>query len=107
MEQLRIALIGCGGRSRAHQKSFEQMDYVKVVAVADPLEECRKDAAERFGVDPARVYVDHTELLNHESADTIDAAVIAVEPTAHVEMEARLIDMGVPFLVEKPYCINM
>ena len=107
MEQLRIALIGCGGRSKAHQKSFEQMDCVQIVAVADPVEERRNEAAERFSVDPARVYADHTALLDNESKETVDAIVIAVEPTAHVEMETRIIDMGIPFLVEKPYCIDL
>ncbi len=107
MEQLRIALIGCGGRSKAHQNSFEQMDCVKIVAVADPIEARRNEAAERFGVDPARVYADHTALLDNESKETVDAIVIAVEPTAHVEMETRIIDMEIPFLVEKPYCIDL
>ena len=107
MEQLRIALIGCGGRSKAHQKSFEQMPYVKVVAAADPVEARRNETAERFGIAPERVYADHTVLLDNESKETVDAIVIAVEPTAHVEMESRIVDMGIPFLVEKPYCIDM
>ena len=107
MDQLRIALIGCGGRSRAHQNSFAQMDYVKVVAVADPIEERRQDAAQRFQVAPERVYENHTALLDNESKETVDAIVIAVEPTAHVDMEERIVDMGIPFLVEKPYCIDL
>lgn len=100
MKKLRIALIGCGGRSGAHQKSFLQMDNVEIVAVADPIEERRNAAAAKFGC--KRIYRDHTELLDGESADTVDAAVVAVEPTAHDNIELRLIDMGIPFLVEKP-----
>lgn len=100
MEKLRIALIGCGGRSGAHQKSFLQMDNVEIVAVADPIEERRNATAAKFGC--TRIYKNHTELLDNESADTFDAAVVAVEPTAHDNIELRLIDMGIPFLVEKP-----
>lgn len=100
MEKVRVALIGCGGRSGAHQASFEKMDYVEVVAVADPVESRRNAAAKRFGC--TRIYKDHTELYDNESADTIDAVVIAIEPTAHTDTELRAIEMGIPFLVEKP-----
>lgn len=100
MDKVRVALIGCGGRSGAHQNSFAQMDYVEVVAVADPIEERRNSVAKRFGC--KRIYKDHTELYDNESADTIDAIVIAIEPTAHTDTETRAIEMGIPFLVEKP-----
>ena len=49
MEKIRLGLIGCGGRMQAHIHSFEQMDNVAVVAVADPVEQRRTAAAERFG----------------------------------------------------------
>lgn len=100
MDKVRVALIGCGGRSGAHQESFEKMDYVEVVAVADPVESRRNAAAKRFGC--TRIYKDHTELYDNESADTIDAVVIAIEPTAHTDTELRAVEMGIPFLVEKP-----
>ena len=54
MEKIRLGLIGCGGRMQAHIHSFEQMDNVAVVAVADPVEQRRNAAAERFGCSPDR-----------------------------------------------------
>ncbi|MBE6931191.1 MAG: Gfo/Idh/MocA family oxidoreductase [Ruminococcaceae bacterium] len=105
MDKVRVALIGCGGRSGAHQNSFEKMDYVEVVAVADPVEERRLAAAKRFGC--TRIYKDHTELYDNESAETIDAVVIAIEPTAHTDTETRAIEMGIPFLVEKPFTMDL
>lgn len=101
MKKLKVALIGCGGRSRAHQSSFLQMtDSVEVVAVADPIEEKRVFTASRF--DCKRLYKDHKEFFENESADTVDAIIIAVEPTAHDDIELRAIEAGIPFLVEKP-----
>lgn len=100
MKKIRLGLIGCGGRSKAHRKSFELMDYVEIAAVADPIEERRLEAAQQFGC--TRIYKDHNELYDNESADTLDAVIICVEPTAHNGTETRAIELGIPFLVEKP-----
>ena len=105
MNQVRVGLIGCGGRSNAHRQSFLKMDDVKVVAVADPIEERRLAAANQFGC--TRIYHDYTELYNNESKETLDAVVICIEPTAHDSSETRAVEMGIPFLVEKPVTMDL
>lgn len=100
MEKVRIGLIGCGGRSKAHRGPISKLDYVEVVAVADPVEERRNEAAEQFGA--KRIYKDFTELFDNESAETLDALIICIEPTAHKDCEYRAIEKGIPFIVEKP-----
>ena len=105
MEKIRIGLIGCGGRSTAHRHSFAQMDNVQVVAVADPVEARRAEASRQFG--GARMYRDDAEFYARESRDTVDAVVICVEPTAHAISEERAIDLGIPFLVEKPMTLDL
>ena len=105
MTKLRVGLIGCGGRAGAHMEALEQMEDVIVAAVADPVEERRTAAGKRFGCD--RIYKDHSDLYDHESADTLDAVIISIEPTAHTDSETRAIDMGIPFLVEKPMTMDM
>lgn len=105
MKKLKVGLIGCGGRMGAHMQALEQMDDVVVAAVADPVEERRAAAGKRFGTD--HIYRDHTELYNNESRDTLDAVMISIEPTAHTDSETRAIDMGIPFLVEKPMTLDL
>ncbi|MBQ6824285.1 MAG: Gfo/Idh/MocA family oxidoreductase [Clostridia bacterium] len=105
MDKLRIGLIGCGGRMKGHIKALLEMDDITVVAVADPIEERRVAAAEQFGC--TRLYDGYTALLDHESKETLDALLIAIEPTAHGDCELRAIDMGIPFLVEKPMTVDM
>lgn len=106
MEKIRVGFIGCGGRAGAHMNSFLQMtDEVEVVAVADPIEARRNAAAEKFGC--KRIYKDHTELYDNESKETLDALIIAVEPTAHTDTELRAIEKGIPFLIEKPVHIDL
>lgn len=105
MRKIKVGLIGCGGRAGAHMNSFLQMGDVEVVAVADPVEERRCAAAERFSC--KGIYKDHTELYDSESKETLDAVVISVEPTAHTDTETRAIQMGIPFLVEKPMTLDL
>lgn len=105
MEKIRLGLIGCGGRAGAHMHSFEQMADVEVVAVADPVAERREAAAKRFGCQ--RMYPDHRELYAHESRETLDAVVIAIEPTAHIGVEEGAIDLNLPFIVEKPMTLDL
>ena len=105
MDKVRLGLIGCGGRMGAHMNCFEQMDNVEIVAVCDPIPERREAAAKRFGA--KRMYADHNELFANEDKTTLDALYIAVEPTAHVNLEEQAIDKGIPFLVEKPMALDV
>lgn len=105
MKKVRLGLIGCGGRMGAHMKCFEQMDNVEIVAVCDPIEARREAAAKRFGAE--RMYADHNAFFAAEDKTTVDAIYIAVEPTAHVNLEEQAIDKGIPFLVEKPMALDV
>ena len=105
MKKIRVGLIGCGGRQGSHIDAFSHMDDVEIVAVADPVEERRNAAAKKTGAQ--RVYANHSELYDHENADTLDALFIAIEPTAHTDTETRAIDLGIPFLVEKPMTLHL
>ena len=100
MKKLRLGIIGCGARSKAHTSGFVTMENVEVAAVADPIRERAEAVARIFGCE--NIYRDHNELLDNAQG-RIDALCIFVDPTAHDEgMELRAIEMGIPFLVEKP-----
>lgn len=104
MEKIRLGLIGCGGRAKAHMKTWVKSEDVVVVAVADPVEERRAAAAQMFGCEG--VYANHTELYD-ACGKELDAVVICVEPTAHADIELRAIELGIPFLVEKPMTLDL
>jgi len=105
MKKLRVALIGCGGRQQCHIAPLLEMEDVEIVAIAEPIDERREAAAKRTGA--KRIYKNHTELYDNESAETLDAIFIAIEPTAHTDTETRAIEMGIPFLVEKPMTLDL
>ena len=105
MDKVRLGIIGCGGIMQGfHAKHLVEFDDIEVVAVADPIEERRDAVASLFGAQ--RKYKNHTELYDHESAATLDAVYICVEPTAHTDTELRAIDLGLPFFVEKPMTLD-
>ena len=105
MEKVRFGLIGCGGRMNCHLQGLEALDNIEVVAVADPIPERAEAAAKRMGA--KRIYKNHTELFDNESKETLDTLIIAVEPTAHTDIEERAIEMDLPFIVEKPMTLDL
>lgn len=105
MKKLNVGLIGCGGRMKGHMKELVKMEDIQVVALADLHEDRRQFALEQFP--GARVYENFSALLDAESKETLDAVLIAIEPTAHADCELRLIEMGIPFLVEKPMSVDL
>ena len=104
MEKIRVGLIGCGGRQGAHIDALMKMDDVAIVALAEPVDERREAAAKKTG---ARAYKTHKELYDNENKGTLDALFISIEPTAHTDTETRAIDMGIPFMVEKPMTLDL
>ncbi len=109
MSKFRVGLIGCGGRmTGAHMKAFERMDDVEVVAIAEPVEERRLAAQKKYSLPDERCYKDHKEFYAKENKSTLDAIFIAIEPTAHDRMtELCAVEMGIPFLVEKPMALDI
>ena len=105
MNKVRVGIIGCGGRCQAHINSLLQMSDVEIVAIAEPVEERRLAGAEKTGA--KRLYKDHNELFAHENHDTLDVLYICVEPTAHNGIEETAVEMGIPFLVEKPMNLDL
>jgi len=103
MEKLKIGLIGCGGMMNHHMTGVLTFDDVEVVAVADPLKERTEAMMKRTGA--SRSYQSHQDFFNGESK--LDAVYIAVEPTAHDQIEETCIEKGLPFLVEKPMTLDL
>ena len=44
MANLRVAVIGCGGRGRGHMKILSEFEDTDIVAICDPVESARNNA---------------------------------------------------------------
>jgi len=99
MNPLRIAVIGTGALGRHHARILSGLPAVSLVGVADPNPVNGQAVA-----DNARTtwYADYRQLPEH-----LDAAVVAVPTSAHLEVAGDLLCRGVPVLVEKPIALDL
>jgi predicted dehydrogenase len=95
---IRAAVLGCGGRGRAHAAGYAAAKNATVVAVADPVaENARALAAQHEG---ATVYADYRTLLEKERPDAVS---VCTWPHLHREMVEAAIAAGARAIhCEKP-----
>ena len=122
-DQMKVALIGCGGRgSGAIRDRAQVRDNYKVVAVADVFEHMAKEGANRLRNDsqntdsPLHGKVDLPDdrafggLDGYKKAiaclDPGDMVVIANQPGLHPYRYRAAIERGCHVFVEKPICID-
>lgn len=100
-EQLRVGFIGCGGNARGHMRQVSQDPAARIVAVCDVVREAAEAAARELNATP---FTSHRALLD---AGGLDAVYISVPPFAHGEIELDVLDLGLPFFVEKPVALSL
>ena len=93
---MNIAMIGSGTIAERHLGTLARLPEVRVVGHVARTRASSEDAAARWG---GTSYRDVEDLLRSED---LDAAWVTVPPDAHDGIDERLIEAGVPFLVEKP-----
>ncbi len=98
MKDLQIAVIGAGHLGRIHAKLLGQVDGVKLVAIADPIDAVRSQASSLFGVP---VFESHKAVMG-----IIDAAIVASPSHCHADMVSDLLTAGKHVFVEKPITVN-
>ncbi|MDA1192393.1 MAG: Gfo/Idh/MocA family oxidoreductase [Candidatus Poribacteria bacterium] len=96
MNNVRIAVIGCGGMGSDLATNASQLELATVVAVSDLSEERAKALADKLSVEAVS---DYTTLLTR---DDIDAIVIASPPFMHPQMVKEAAAAGKHIFCEKP-----
>lgn len=91
---VRIGLAGYGFVGRLHLAAFAALDDAEVVAVAG-----RGDAP-----DGVRLHLDPLDLINDPE---VDAVVIALPTTLHMQVATAAVGLGKPVLVEKPMSLDL
>jgi predicted dehydrogenase len=102
MTKLKVGIIGLGGVARLHCDAIASLDDVAVVAVADLLEEKRREYMEKYGI--ARGYASHKELLADEE---IDAVAVVLGHQMHHRFTVDACKAGKHVLVEKPMALSL
>ncbi|MDE0636982.1 MAG: Gfo/Idh/MocA family oxidoreductase [Candidatus Poribacteria bacterium] len=97
MANLRVAVIGCGGRGRGHMQIISEFEDTDLVAVCDLVESARNSAGDTFHV--SKRYDTIEALLDNE---TLDAVFVATPAHLNGEAAAPCLERGVNTLLEKP-----
>lgn len=97
----RVLVLGVGSIGERHLRCFQATGRADV-SLAEPNAPLRQAIAERYGV--RRNYAD----LEAALADgPLDAAVVATPAPWHIPLAARLVEAGLPVLIEKPLSTSL
>lgn len=89
----KVLLVGAGNMGTNHARVIAQSPRSQLVTLVDPRKSVGTHLAERFG---ASWEPELPDLSN------VDAVIIAAATEAHFELAMKVLDQGVPLLIEKP-----
>ena len=95
MTDIRVGIVGCGGRGRGHMRVLHTFDDVELTAVCDPFAASRDEAGEEFGV--AGRY-ETVEAMR--DAEDLDAAVGATPAHLNATSALPCLARGIDTLLE-------
>lgn len=101
MTKVKFAVAGLGRIGKIHLENLLQMEDVEVVAVMDPMEECRKYAREKKIPNITNTYA---ELL---TVAPIDSVVICSPTDTHADYVELAAKAGIHVFCEKPLDLSM
>lgn len=107
---LRVGIVGGGINSavgRAHMSALNVDGLFKVVAGSfSRNHETNLKSGIIFGVDPSRVYSDHTQLIRSE-AGNIDVIIVLTPTSSHTSPVMDALNAGIPVVCEKTLTANI
>ena len=103
--KFQIGIIGCGGIAHAHAGTYKRMDDVEIVALADIVPGKAAQFAKNCGIEGARLYGNHAELLENETG--LDAVSICTYNRQHAIPTIAALDKGINVIVEKPMSVTL
>lgn len=103
-KKVRVGIIGTGWIAKAHMQAYLQMPDVEIVAGADLIPGKAKEFFKEFGLENARCYESHTEMLEKET--DLDAVSVCTYNRTHAVCAIDSLKKGLHVLLEKPMCVT-
>lgn len=100
-DTFKLGLVGAGSISQSYVKGIEGTDVGQWVGVVDARPEVAAAATEAMRC-PA--FASSEEMADKSG---LDAVIICTPPATHFEIAKIFIDRGIPFICEKPLCIDV
>ncbi len=105
-KKIRIGIIGTGSIARLHVNQLKEMPDVEIVAGADLVPGKAEAFFKKFGVEGAKCYSSHKEMLDDESLK-LDGVSICTYNCTHAECAIYALDKGINVMLEKPMCVTL
>lgn len=102
-KKVKIGIIGTGWIAGTHLLEYLKMPDVEIVAGADLVEGKAEAFFKEHGVEGAKCYRNHKELID---AGEVDAVSICTYNKTHAECAIYALEHGVHVLLEKPMCVT-
>jgi UDP-N-acetyl-2-amino-2-deoxyglucuronate dehydrogenase len=104
-QKLRVGILGCGNRSRAHIAAVNHYaERMEITALCDILPEMLEEKRQLVKAGQPTIYKDYEEMLKD---DDLDAVIIVLPNTLHREGAVAALDAGKHVLCEKPLSIDV
>ena len=100
----KVGIVGCGSISHTHGWCLNQIDNVKIVAVADIIPERAEDFSRRFTAGTASVFSDYKEMFEKTDLDVIH---ICTPHDMHTPIAEDAMRCGISVFCEKPPAISL
>ena len=100
---MKYALIGCGRVSPNHLQAALNVG-LETVALCDTDPLAAEEKKARFGLDSARIYTSHSEMLEKEKPDLV---AIATPSGSHARIALDCIGAGCSVIIEKPVALSL
>ena len=97
MEPVRLGLIGCGVIGRHHIREASESPLVRVVAIADLIEERVSEVADQYGIE--KRYGEGLDLLDDPE---VEAVILALPACGRFVLAMKALHNGIHLLNEKP-----
>ncbi len=101
----KVGIIGTGWIAKAHIEQYLKMEDVQVVALADLVAGKADAFAKQFGIEGARCYLSHKELVDNEP--DLDAVSVCTYNRTHAECSIYALEHGINVLCEKPMSVTL
>lgn len=98
---MHILVVGCGSIGKRHIKNIKFLNVDKI-SICDLNSERVKDAGDQFDIDSR-----FTDLNKALAQKGIDAAIICVPTSYHIEVAAKVAKKGIHIFMEKPLAKDM
>ena len=104
MEKFRVGIIGCGGIAHSHMRAYTRRDDIEYVAFCDIVPGKAEAFAKEFGIEGAKIYTSHEEMLDKEQFDGVS---VCTYNRQHAAPTIYALNKGVNVILEKPFAVTL